>query len=404
MSFRLRAIFGVALTEAIFLSILLWISLTYLYETNEEQIRNRAHATADLIASASADAVLSQDLATLQRIVDQASTNNLVERIEVFDRDGVLLAADQATTHDEALNASLYTLESEADIGFYGQRYGHVVVVVSTGGIIAMLEHVAKELLLVAALSLLIVAVLSYVLGSWLMQGLGRLQGALQKFAHGEVVNLPEGKDELGKLAASFNSMVFSLTTETARAERFRRQAQHDSLTGLLNREQMLGEIQIMMDEALAKERLMAVVYMDLNRFKRVNDEYGHAVGDHILRTIAQRLQTSFRVSDRLFRVGGDEFVLLLSNLRNVDLAEELLLRVMAALQNPIQCSECPPIKIGASMGVVYYPLSAATDPVEILSEADRAMYAAKHGPEPNLRVFEPSMLRERPPVPIDPR
>ncbi len=402
MSFRLKAILGVVLIELILLGALLWISLSYLYETNEQQISDRAYATADLIASASVDAVLSQDLATLQRIVDQASGNHLVERIEVFDGRGVLLAADAATTNDEVVDDALYVFQAEADIVFYGQRYGQVVVEVGTGGIIEMLEHVTVELLVVAGLSVVFVVFLSYVLGSWLMEGVGRLQIALQKFSGGEVINLPEGKDELGQLAASFNAMVANLTMETNRAERFRRQAQYDSLTGLLNRDQMLKEMQVMMDEADAQERLLAVVFMDLNRFKLVNDEHGHAVGDHILRTIAHRLQASFRLSDRLFRVGGDEFVLLLGSLSSVSLAEELLLRVMEALHNPIHCSNCAPIKIGSSMGVVYYPLSESDEPAEILNQADRAMYAAKHGPEPMLRIYEPHMSTQRPPVPID--
>lgn len=402
MSFRLKAILGILLIEASFLVLLLWMSLGYLYGTNEDQLTDRAHATADLIVAASSDAVLGHDLATLQRIVDESAQNRLVERIEVFDGGGVLLAADEATTHDEELDHSLELIQGDADIEFYGQNYGRVVVTVSSAGILEMLEQVAMELIVVALLALFAVAFLSYLLGNWLVHGIAQIQLGLHKFAEGEVIRLPEGKDELGQLSASFNKMVSSLTSETKRAERFQRQAQFDSLTGLLSRDYLLSEMQIMMKKAIAEETLLAVVYMDLNRFKAVNDEHGHAVGDHILSTIAHRLQVSFRDSDRLFRVGGDEFVLLLGNLRSVMYAEELLLRAMGVLYGSIQCPDCQPIQISASMGVVYYPLNECDDAAEILSEADRAMYAAKQGPAPYLRIYETSMRERRAPVPID--
>ena len=212
----------------------------------------------------------------------------------------------------------------------------------------------------------------SFVLGSWLALRLQRMQ----------------------QTAAAANQ----------RADHYQERAETDPLTGLLNRERLLPELQRMMTEADRTERLLAVIFLDLNHFKRVNDEHSHAVGDVVLTAVAHRLQASFRSSDRLFRVGGDEFVLLLGGLDSVAHCEALLHRALASLHDPVHCPQCAPLQIEASMGAVFYPLCVSADPEQILECSDRAMYAAKRAQPPHLRIYETSMRDRRPPVPIDPR
>lgn len=218
----------------------------------------------------------------------------------------------------------------------------------------------------------LLAAIFSFLLGSWMALRLQRMQ----------------------QTAATANQ----------RADHYQERAETDPLTGLLNRERLLPELQRMMIEADRTERLLAVIFLDLNHFKRVNDELGHAMGDVVLTAVAHRLQASFRSSDRLFRVGGDEFVLLLGGLDSVAHCEVLLHRALSSLHEPVHCPQCAPLQIEASMGAVFYPLCVSADPEQILEYSDRAMYAAKQATPPYLRIYDTSMRDRRPPVPIDPR
>lgn len=266
-----------------------------------------------------------------------------------------------------------------------------------------MLAHVKQELLFIAFAEILLTTVFSYLLGAWLSRRLGLIQQGVEEFAHGGRVNLlPESRDELGRLGASFNKMVQDLHTQTERAERFSLKAKTDSLTGLLNRESLEQELAKAMAAADEAERLLAVVFVDLNGFKRINDEHGHDVGDEILTAISGRLKASFRKSDLIFRTGGDEFVLLVGGLRSVAESEELLLRVQSKICEPIHVGVRSQLHISASMGVVYYPLMDAQEPNDILAMADRAMYAAKRGHNPYLRVYETVMTEVGLSAPID--
>ncbi len=158
------------------------------------------------------------------------------------------------------------------------------------------------------------------------------------------------------------------------------------------------------MHEAKEGNALLAVVYLDLDRFKFINDRYGHVVGDMVLKIVAGRLRKGIRGHDWLYRVGGDEFVLLLSGLENIEDCEVLLLRMLGLIREPLQVERGPQLEIDASMGVTFYPLGTAEDAHTLLDQADRAMYAAKLGEKPHLRMFEASMQMRSPITPIETR
>ncbi|MHB1478148.1 MAG: bifunctional diguanylate cyclase/phosphodiesterase [Acidithiobacillus ferrooxidans] len=158
-------------------------------------------------------------------------------------------------------------------------------------------------------------------------------------------------------------------------------QATHDILTGLPNRE----ALRLVFDQALARaerqELLLAAGFLDLDAFKLVNDRYGHAAGDDLLKEMAHRLQGALRRTDTVARLGGDEFVLLLEGLRGVDQLDQVLARLQTAIAQPflIQGKE---ISLLASLGLTIYPFDEATEADLLLRHADQAMYAAKARPE----------------------
>jgi len=166
--------------------------------------------------------------------------------------------------------------------------------------------------------------------------------------------------------------------TELRRAElELEHRANHDSLTGLVNRHRLRAELQAAIDRAADEGGGLALLYIDLDDFKHVNDRGGHAVGDRLLRELAARMQRGVRQNDLVARVGGDEFVVLLPDC-GVQVAREVADNLRARLVAPYRLPEGL-FQLDASIGVATFPADGA-DAEALLMHADREMYAAKHG------------------------
>jgi diguanylate cyclase (GGDEF)-like protein len=165
--------------------------------------------------------------------------------------------------------------------------------------------------------------------------------------------------------------------------------AHHDGMTGVLNRASLLERL----EEALASRRpehQVAVHYVDLDRFKEVNDTLGHDVGDELLRQVAERLRGITRATDFVARFGGDEFAILQANLEVPAAAEALGKRVVEALRQPFAIRDHD-IQVSASVGIATAPEHASTSGV-LLKAADLALYNAKACGRDGFRIFNPDM------------
>ena len=152
--------------------------------------------------------------------------------------------------------------------------------------------------------------------------------------------------------------------------------AQHDGLTGLPNRAVLLDRLGLALRRNQRTERTIAVLFVDLDRFKTVNDTYGHDLGDAVLRTVADRITACLRPGDTVARLGGDEFVVLCEDVRGEDDALEVAGRIRAALAVPIPVEHVT-VAMTASVGVAL-PADPTDDPQSLLRYADVAMYRAK--------------------------
>ena len=167
--------------------------------------------------------------------------------------------------------------------------------------------------------------------------------------------------------------------------ERLQHLAHHDPLTGLPNRLLVLSRLQHAVDRAERHAQQVAVLYLDLDRFKNVNDSLGHPVGDELLTLLASRLSSRLREEDTLARLGGDEFLLVLESIHTPGQAATVAQALIDALATPFQLAGGQEIFIGMSIGISLYPADARSV-TELIQHADMAMYLAKQSGRNTLR------------------
>jgi len=171
--------------------------------------------------------------------------------------------------------------------------------------------------------------------------------------------------------------MMLDITEIKKQQEQIKRLAYHDILTDLPNRLLLADRLDQAIAQAERSGHLLAVCYLDLDGFKPVNDNFGHAAGDMLLKEAARRMQLSVRTNDTVCRLGGDEFVLLLTDLKEADEYQDVLQRVIAEINKPIALNVHEEVKVTASIGITIFP-SDNSDNDGLLRHADRAMYQAK--------------------------
>jgi diguanylate cyclase (GGDEF)-like protein/PAS domain S-box-containing protein len=169
-------------------------------------------------------------------------------------------------------------------------------------------------------------------------------------------------------------------------------QAGHDALTHLPNRNLLTDRLRLGVAQALRQQTLLAVCYLDLDGFKPINDRYGHDIGDRVLVAVAERLNSIVRESDTVARIGGDEFVLLLTGAANPTDFRPVLDRLIADISAPYRVDNRQ-LSVTASIGVAFCPLNDS-DPDTILRHADQAMYVAKQAGRNRYELFDPEHTR----------
>ena len=169
-------------------------------------------------------------------------------------------------------------------------------------------------------------------------------------------------------------------------------QATHDPLTGLPNRNLLQDRLTQAMGGSRRSGRQVAVAFVDLDNFKVINDSLGHAVGDRLLQTIADRLSHSLREVDTVARYGGDEFVLILADQSTVSDLAQTLARIQLQIAEPVMLDEHD-LRVSASIGVTVYT-NEADDITALLSQADAAMYHAKASGRGQFQFYTPALNR----------
>jgi len=175
--------------------------------------------------------------------------------------------------------------------------------------------------------------------------------------------------------------------------QRLDKMAHHDQLTGLPNRHYLTAFLPQAIEEARLAHTMLGVVFLDLDRFKHINDTRGHETGDKLLQEVATRLRTCVRDSDVVIRMGGDEFVVVFRNVKNYDEVTLGAGRIVETLNRPIVIDRHS-LQTTGSVGVSLYPRDGA-DMVELLKHSDTAMYQAKDRGRNNVQMFSHAMNRK---------
>ncbi len=219
--------------------------------------------------------------------------------------------------------------------------------------------------------------------GSWRGELINRRQDGTR---YVQQTSISAVKDRDGRVR-NYVGMSSDITALKESRERLEQMAYFDALTGLPNRRLLSDRLTQAIGQASRSDRLLAICYLDLDGFKPINDQWGHAAGDLLLIDAARRLSANVRAGDTVSRLGGDEFVVLLGNMAHFDECEIALERIRTSLNKPFQLAEGE-ARLSASMGVTLFPLDGA-DPDMLLRHADQAMYQAKQAGRNRYALFD---------------
>ena len=225
---------------------------------------------------------------------------------------------------------------------------------------------------------------LALLLARWVTRPLNTMSMAVARFSTKQrIIGLPvERQDEIGQLARSFDHMQQQIQQQFTELQANRLElehlARHDPLTGLPNRRLFMEQLASALERAQRAQAPLAVMFIDMDRFKDINDAFGHDAGDAALQWVAQQLLANTRKTDTVARLGGDEFVVLLESPMHREQVDSIAQKLVASMREPWffdghLCS------IGLSMGISLFPVNGSTADA-LLTAADTAMYRVKTG------------------------
>ncbi|MFB3814033.1 MAG: EAL domain-containing protein [Terriglobales bacterium] len=246
-------------------------------------------------------------------------------------------------------------------------------------------------------ISLMAGVLLGTTLQSWIVRPITGLASVMERVSATRDYALraePRGSDEIGKLVSGFNQMLTEVQESHAR---LKQQALNDELTGLPNRRLLADRLAQALAMAKRNATSVAVIYMDLDGFKLVNDTLGHSVGDLLLREVADRLGRRVRAADTFARIGGDEFTLVATSIRSGKDAGIVADALLAEFAKPFTIGGHE-LVLTASIGISMYPADAL-EAEQLVQQADTAMYVAKSSGKNRATFFSPEFgdaVRER--------
>lgn len=355
----------------------------------------------NLIAGPAATALWNFDTSLARNQFEPVLTLDLVDRIEIRDMGGEIFATDgtaaTASTWTSFIFKGLLRAQRPlVNIGEDGKRREIGILVLDIDPVAIgddLRTYILGSLLGGLLRNLLLGALLSVIFHMFLTRPLIALGRDLIRVRPAEPlaspIRVPRGhrNDELGYVASRINELLAQLHRSQTE---LRRLATRDPLTDLPNRILMTETLNVALDRAGNDGTHLAVLFLDLDRFKHVNDSLGHGAGDNLLREVGNRLRGALRQSHVVGRLGGDEFLIVLENAGTVEEVAQAAARLLAALSRPFGI-DGQVVHAGASIGIAMHPQDGA-DAVTLMRHADVAMYAAKAVGGGSFKFFDKAM------------
>ncbi len=394
-----------------------YYSLRADHDLMKEQLLDSGRTLGHMAAYLGAEAIIAYDFVTLENYVRDVSQRRDV----IF---GVFLDAQERplTSYLNRDNAHVTALMDESGkveiqdllrvyapgsdqqvwvnrfpIVHHNETIGHLVLGISLHRLHAQFEHALWKQLWLSSMVILVLACGIYLVFRLnVLRPIRKLEAGALRVKEGDFkqpVEVPSN-DEFGALAESFNAMMEEVHKDR---ELLNYQANYDSLTKLPNRLMSLDRLGAEISRASREQTRFAILFIDLDNFKMVNDTMGHQFGDDLLVEVSERLKAELRESDTLARLGGDEFLVLLPKADTVAEVDQVARRLIKAIERPIKL-DLRELFVQCSIGAAFFPDDGETAE-ELMANVDNAMYQAKRSKEEALCFFAPEMnaaLKER--------
>jgi diguanylate cyclase (GGDEF)-like protein len=409
MSLKYRIAVVIFLLEAAMMSIVFYTTVSRSQEINEKQLEVNERVILDLIGDLSRFALFTFEYDDLQTYIEKIAEDPHVVKVLIIDRNQRVAASSNVSDIGSSapqLNNTSYEYWLLKEVKNASGVLGSVAINYSNAELIAAKKEVLFLGIRVALSGMTIIAIVGILTGYLLTRKLEVLSNAAQRIKEGHLdvqTNL-SGRDELALLGQTFDSMVTSFkvtidklhfgenelrkahseletrvderTLELATANKeLERLAMHDPLTNLPNRALLLLRLQQAIERSQHHKITFAMLMMDLDRFKEVNDTLGHDVGDELLVQVSNRVGNLLRKTDTVARIGGDEFAIILSDVTQ-EQAVSISEKIGVCLSSEFIVATHK-FNIGCSIGVAMYP-EHGVDSSALLKCADLAMYVAK--------------------------
>lgn len=204
---------------------------------------------------------------------------------------------------------------------------------------------------------------------------------------YAEMLTISSVRDTVGN-TQQYVGLFTDITAFKAHEKQLEYLAHYDALTQLPNRVLLADRIRQAISQARRREQLLAVIYLDLDGFKVINDKHGHDAGDQLLIAVATRMKQALREGDTFARLGGDEFVAVLLDLDSIESSVPMISRLLTAAAQPLNIGD-ESLQVSASLGVTFYPQADEVDAEHLLRQADQAMYQAKVKGKNRYHIFD---------------
>lgn len=398
---NLTVLFVSMVASFLLIAIVLWL-------TARERQGDAAELAALQTAGNVAAMLVFQDKAEAARELALLASRRDLAAIALYDADGKLFARSQLPlpaniTAPSQLSRQYQGLTVHIWVPVY-ERSEQVGILVITENMHRLMQWFMQGLLLMSAIMAglyLLCARILVRIQQHALQPLLELSALAEQVATERNFSLRAKiyhNDELGSLSRRFNELLKrteiwqselknQLQQANQHSEQMSQLALHDSLTGLANRYYFSQLLPEMVTQSCLRQQLLALLFIDLDNFKFVNDTYGHDAGDELLMLVSSRLTSMLRNGDMLCRLGGDEFALLLPAQSSPAATEQICQRLLEQIRQPLIIQQ-QVMPVGMSIGVAFCPLHTTTADT-LLQLADEAMYQAKRTGKNDYRIWQ---------------